>query len=74
MGMVIKRGVLSLETLEEAVRESMFGEESPGYCTLCGCRVEGVEPDAVEYTCPACGRPSVYGAEEIMLVAGESLA
>ena len=38
-----------------------------GFCIACGARVDGIEPDAAEYTCEECGEPKVYGAEELIL-------
>ncbi len=38
-----------------------------GFCTACGERHEGVEPDAERYECEACGKNRVYGAEQIIL-------
>lgn len=36
-----------------------------GFCTTClEWTADCVEPDAHEYECPACGEPTVYGAEE----------
>jgi predicted RNA-binding Zn-ribbon protein involved in translation (DUF1610 family) len=39
-----------------------------GFCTACGAEAEGVEPDAREYDCDACGKPNVYGAEELIMM------
>ena len=40
-----------------------------GFCILCGEPSEDpVEPDARAYRCGACGRPGVYGAEELLLM------
>jgi hypothetical protein len=41
--------------------------ENPGICICCGVDTEGVEPDARQYECEACGEPGVYGAEELLL-------
>lgn len=41
--------------------------DNPGFCIACGAEVDGVEPDAREYECEACGEPAVYGAEELLL-------
>jgi hypothetical protein len=41
--------------------------DNPGFCIACGCEAEGVEPDAREYECEACGTDAVYGAEELLL-------
>lgn len=39
-----------------------------GFCTACGAKAHGVEPDARKYTCKKCGLPKVYGAEELLLM------
>lgn len=39
-----------------------------GICLACGNIVDGVEPDARKYTCDSCGKPKVYGAEEIVMM------
>lgn len=39
-----------------------------GFCTSCGEEAHGVEPDAHEYTCEACGCDTVYGAEELLIM------
>lgn len=41
-----------------------------GFCEACGATAHGVEPDARDYTCEACGQPKVYGAEEWLLMVG----
>jgi hypothetical protein len=49
--------------LEEAMRSN----ESLGFCLACGEENDGVEPDARNYTCSACGERQVFGAEELMI-------
>ena len=39
-----------------------------GFCISCGFRQGGCEPDASRYTCEDCGKPTVYGAEEIIMM------
>jgi len=39
-----------------------------GFCIACGSEHDGVEPDARQYPCDACGRHKVYGAEEILMI------
>jgi predicted RNA-binding Zn-ribbon protein involved in translation (DUF1610 family) len=41
--------------------------DNPGFCLNCGVEVEGVEPDACEYQCEACGEPTVFGCEELLM-------
>jgi hypothetical protein len=52
----------------ELAAEAMTGLGSPGICLECGNEQEGCEPDARNYKCEACGKPSVFGAEEILLM------
>ncbi len=42
-----------------------------GYCNACGRKAKSfVEPDAERYPCTyaSCGKPEVYGAEQILLL------
>jgi DNA-directed RNA polymerase subunit RPC12/RpoP len=41
-----------------------------GICIACGNEQEGVEPDARGYECEDCGKPKVYGAEELLMMTG----
>jgi hypothetical protein len=43
-------------------------ENGGGWCLSYGDPAEGVEPDACEYKCEACGARQVYGASECMLM------
>jgi hypothetical protein len=43
-------------------------DDGSGFCRTCGAHVYGVEPDARGYTCEGCGKPEVYGAEELLLM------
>lgn len=52
----------SLELVEEMI------ENSQGFCLACGEVADGVEPDARKYECECCGKPKVYGAEELALM------
>jgi hypothetical protein len=38
-----------------------------GFCVRCGAENCGVEPDACEYPCEACGQRKVYGAEDLLI-------
>ena len=55
---------LTLEMIMEAVEE----DDHRGFCLSCGEEAFGVEPDARQYTCEACGEKQVYGAEEILVM------
>lgn len=50
------------ERVIEAVKDDYYR----GFCVYCGEEADGVEPDAREYICEACGAPGVYGAEELL--------
>ena len=39
-----------------------------GFCISCGDEAYGVEPDACKYPCESCGKNTVYGAEELVLM------
>jgi len=39
-----------------------------GFCLACGKTQSGVEPDARKYECEHCGKPKVYGPEELVLM------
>lgn len=54
----------------EQVMTAVESGEYLGICIACGFEQEGVEPDARKYTCEECGKPAVYGAEELMLEMG----
>lgn len=60
------------ERLSEMVERRMASLDNPGVCLSCGIEVDGVEPDAANYDCEACGDPAVFGADEalMMLAAG----
>jgi hypothetical protein len=45
-------------------------DENTGFCMACGEEQGGCEPDAEKYECKACGAKQVYGAEQILIVAG----
>lgn len=50
----------------EDITEAM--EDYGGFCTACGERADGVEPDAHEYECESCGTRKVYGAGELLIM------
>lgn len=58
---------ITTERVVAAVQRGMCSLDNPGFCILCGCDAEGVEPDARKYLCEACGEKAVYGAEELLL-------
>jgi hypothetical protein len=52
-------------TLEQIQAAS---EDSGGFCLHCGAEAFGVEPDARNYECEVCGKPRVFGAEELLVM------
>lgn len=54
----------------EQVMTAVESGEYIGICLACGHEQEGVEPDARKYDCESCGKPKVWGAEELALGLG----
>lgn len=69
---MIARKLWHKNVTEEAVMAScerrQTSLEDGGFCLACGQEAYGVEPDARNYECEACGSHQVFGDEEIMLV------
>lgn len=59
--------------LDAAVSLLEDGEDCTGICLHCGEEADGVEPDAEGYRCENCGRHTVAGAEQIILLYGGRL-
>lgn len=59
---------VTVERVTDAVEQAMRDCENPGFCLVCGADADGCEPDARGYVCEECGRPAVYGAEEVLLM------
>lgn len=55
---------IDLEELMALAQE----DECIGVCLACGEYQDGVEPDAEDYRCEACGRHRVFGAEQAALM------
>lgn len=43
-------------------------DDNLGFCIACGEEAFGVEPDARNYECEACGESKVFGAEELLMI------
>ena len=56
---------ITLDSILAAVADDYIG-----ICVRCGQEQEGVEPDARKYECESCGKPKVYGAEELLMMVG----
>ena len=57
---------ISLDQIMDAVER----DELSGFCISCGEEQYGVEPDARKYECEGCGKPKVYGAQELLFMVG----
>ena len=55
------------EVILSACERRNTGLDNPGLCLICGVEADGVEPDACNYTCEACGAEQVFGCEELLL-------
>ena len=56
------------ERVIEACERRHTSLDNPGFCIACGADAAGVERDAQEYECEACGEAAVYGAEELLFM------
>ncbi len=63
---------LTEERVIDAVERTMHDQENLGFCVRCGAEVDGVEPDADRYTCDVCKTPTVFGAENLLLMMARS--
>ena len=52
---------------EDMIIAAVQEDDCLGFCISCGAEAYSVEPDARKYTCPVCGDPCVYGAEELLI-------
>jgi hypothetical protein len=67
IGKTLVHASVTEDRIVEAVERHNTTLDNPGFCIICGCDAEGVEPDARHYECEACGEPGVYGAEELLI-------
>ena len=58
---------ITVARILDAVERHNTTLDDPGFCLACGADADGVEPDARNYSCEACGEQRVYGAEELLL-------
>jgi hypothetical protein len=58
---------LTDEVILEACERHATSLDDPGFCLICGNEASGVEPDAQNYTCEACGAEQVFGADELLI-------
>ena len=52
----------------DRVMEAIESDDNLGFCIACGGEAYGVEPDARGYECEACGKPKVFGAQELLFM------
>ena len=48
------------------VMNAVKKDDGIGICKACGKSQKYCEPDARNYTCNSCGKPEVFGAEELL--------
>jgi len=53
---------------EARIIDAISRDDGTGFCIECGGERDGCEPDAVNYNCPACSQPEVYGADNVLLM------
>lgn len=61
-----KAGRIQYRPADAQLLEIIEGDNNAGFCLACGEEVDGIEPDAAQYTCPHCHAQKVYGAEELL--------
>jgi hypothetical protein len=54
----------------DQIMEAVEADDNIGICIGCGAEQYGVEPDARKYDCEDCGKPKVYGAQELLFMVG----
>jgi predicted amidophosphoribosyltransferase len=59
--------VETFEKLVQGVGHDLI-DCTTGICLSCGAESDNIEPDAIGYTCEQCGKPTVYGAEELSIM------
>ena len=69
---MLKRSLWNKELTDDVILEAVERRneslDNPGFCLICGLEHGGIEPDAQNYECEACGAEQVFGAEELMLM------
>jgi hypothetical protein len=51
----------------DKIMQAVEADDNLGFCIACGEEACGVEPDARNYECEACGERQVFGAEELLI-------
>lgn len=59
---------MTANVLLDRVMAAVQADDNLGFCLACGAEAYEVEPDARGYKCEACGKPKVYGAQELLFM------
>ena len=62
-----RNGNLQFKPSSDYLEHLITNDSGQGFCLACAEQVDGIEPDAGQATCPHCGEPKAYGAEELLL-------
>lgn len=55
-------------TIKMSMREYNAFDYNEGICIACKETADGVEPDAENYECAACGEKKVFGLEQAVII------
>lgn len=53
---------------EDLLVDAIESLEYLGYCTQCGSEHDRIEPDTSKEKCEECGTPTLYGAEQLIIM------
>jgi hypothetical protein len=53
---------------ERAIEKAMFDHNGEGMCLACGEEPDYADPDTRKATCEFCGKPKVYGLQELLMM------
>lgn len=59
---------ITADRIIDAIERRDTTLDNPGLCVACGNEQGGCEPDAREYKCENCGKRTVYGPEELLIM------
>ena len=59
---------VTAERVTEMCERRLTSLDNPGVCLACGHEADGVEPDAHDYECEACGERAVFGSDEVLML------
>jgi rRNA maturation endonuclease Nob1 len=57
---------LTLTKVMKAAKKAMTSTANPAYCIACG-KACSDDPDAAKDTCKKCGKPAVYGIDNLVM-------